>query len=77
MNGGHVWSIFLCSFVMLWSLLLFWGHEPCIRFFFWWFNAPDVLICYPGCTEKLKLLGAPYLPKLEFASEMSDPTMTS
>jgi hypothetical protein len=34
MNGGHVWSISLCSFYYVMVLLLFWGHEPCIGFFF-------------------------------------------
>jgi hypothetical protein len=29
---------------------------------FQWFNAPDALICYPGSIEKLKVLGATYLP---------------
>jgi hypothetical protein len=61
MNNGHVWSIFLCSFYYVMILLLFWGHEPCIGFFLWWFNTPDALICYPGSIEKLKLLGATYL----------------
>jgi hypothetical protein len=61
MNSGHVWSIFLCSFYYVMVLLLFWGHEPCIGFFLWWFNMPDALICYPGSIEKLKLLGATYL----------------
>jgi hypothetical protein len=46
-------------------LLLFWGHKPCIGFFFWWFNAPDALIFYTGSIEKLKLLGATYLPTLQ------------
>jgi hypothetical protein len=32
-------------------------------FFFRRFNAPDALICYAGSIEKLKLLGATYLPK--------------
>jgi hypothetical protein len=61
MNGGHVWSIFLCSFYYVMVLLLFWGHEPCIRFFLWRFNMPDALICYPGSIEKFKLLGVTYL----------------
>jgi hypothetical protein len=61
MNDGHVWSIFLCSFYYVMILLLFWGHEPCIRFFLQQFNTPDTLICYPGSIEKLKLLGATYL----------------
>jgi hypothetical protein len=61
MNDGHVWSIFLCSFYYVMIFLLFWGHEPCIRFFLWQFNMPDALICYPGSIEKLKLLGATYL----------------
>jgi hypothetical protein len=43
-------------------LLLFWGHKPCMGFFFWRFNAPDAFICYPGSIEKLKLLGVTYLP---------------
>jgi hypothetical protein len=63
MNNGHVWSIFLCSFYYVMILLLFWGHEPCIRFFLRPFNTPDALICYPGSIEKLKLLGATYLLK--------------
>ena len=32
---------------------------------FWRFNAPDALICYQGSIEKLKLLGATYLPKID------------
>jgi hypothetical protein len=62
MNGGHMWSIFLCSFYYVLVLLLFWGHELSIGFFLWRFNTPDALICYPGSIEKLKLLGATYLP---------------
>jgi hypothetical protein len=61
MNDGHVWSIFLCSFCYVMILLLFWGHEPCIRFFLWRSNMPEALICYAGSIEKLKLLGATYL----------------
>ncbi len=50
------------SFYYVMILLLFWGHEPCIGFFFLLrFNTPDALICYPGSIEKLKLLGATYL----------------
>jgi hypothetical protein len=44
-------------------LLLFWCHEPCIRFFLRWFNtyAWRSYKCYPGSIEKLKLLGVTYL----------------
>jgi hypothetical protein len=71
MNDGHVWSIFLCSFYYVMILLLFWGHEPCIGFFLWWFNMPDALICYPGSIEKLKLLGATYLPTYLLAAHQT------
>jgi hypothetical protein len=65
LNERWTWMIKLSMFfyyVMV--FLLFWDNEPCIRFSFQQFNAPDALICYPGSIEKLKLLEATYLPNL-------------
>jgi hypothetical protein len=61
----HWTRVINVSMFFLWcydlTTTVFWGHEPCIRFFLRRFNTPDALICYPGSIETLKLLGAPYL----------------
>jgi hypothetical protein len=52
-------SIFLLCYSLIITTLRSWAlHWVLFR----WFNVPDALICYPGSIEKLKLLGATYLP---------------
>ncbi len=59
-NGEHVWSIFLPF--LCYSLITTLRSRALHRVLLQQFNAPDALVCYTGSIERLKLLGATYLP---------------
>jgi hypothetical protein len=62
LNKQWTCVINLSMFLLCYSLTITLRSQALHRVLLRWFNAPDALICYPASIEKLKLLGATYLP---------------